>query len=41
MNKSAGNELKTTLDEEYGRDRAEFYVADVSSEEDFKGQDVL
>lgn len=37
VNKSVGNELKTTLDEEYGRDRAEFYAADVSSEEDFKG----
>ncbi|XP_067280659.1 15-hydroxyprostaglandin dehydrogenase [NAD(+)] [Pseudorasbora parva] len=37
VNKSVGNELKTKLDEEYGRDRAEFYTADVSSEEDFKG----
>jgi len=40
VNKSVGNDLKTTLAEEYGRDRAEFYAADVSSEEDFKGQDV-
>ncbi|KAK7143885.1 hypothetical protein R3I93_014903 [Phoxinus phoxinus] len=37
VNKSVGNALKTTLDEDYGLDRAEFYAADVTSEEDFKG----
>jgi len=37
VNEALGNELKSTLDQEYGRDRAEFYTADVTSEEDFKG----
>ncbi|KAF4098142.1 15-hydroxyprostaglandin dehydrogenase [NAD(+)] [Onychostoma macrolepis] len=37
VNKSVGDELKSTLDQEYGRDRTEFYTADVTSEEDFKG----
>uniref|UniRef100_A0A9R1SDG3 15-hydroxyprostaglandin dehydrogenase [NAD(+)] n=2 Tax=Cyprinus carpio TaxID=7962 RepID=A0A9R1SDG3_CYPCA len=37
VNKSLGEELKSTLDQEHGRDRTEFHTADVSSEEDFKG----
>lgn len=37
VNKSLGGELKTTLDKQYGHNRAEFYAADVSSDEDFKG----
>ncbi|TRY59381.1 hypothetical protein DNTS_004291, partial [Danionella cerebrum] len=37
MDKSLGEELKNTLEKEYGRGRAEFYSADVSSEDDFKG----
>lgn len=37
VNTSLGNELKSTLDQEYGRGRTEFYSADVTSEEDFKG----
>lgn len=37
VNKSVGDELKSTLDQEYGRDRTEFYTADVTSEEGFKG----
>uniref|UniRef100_A0A8C2PQI8 Zgc:56585 n=1 Tax=Cyprinus carpio TaxID=7962 RepID=A0A8C2PQI8_CYPCA len=36
VNKSLGEELKSTLDQEHGRDRTEFHTADVSSEEDFK-----
>ncbi|KTG02673.1 hypothetical protein cypCar_00047038 [Cyprinus carpio] len=41
VNTSLGNELKSTLDQEYGRDRTEFYSADVTSEEDFKAEGVL
>ncbi|RXN04760.1 15-hydroxyprostaglandin dehydrogenase [NAD(+)]-like protein [Labeo rohita] len=37
VNKSLGDELKSTLDQEYGRDRTEFFTADVTSEEDLKG----
>ncbi|XP_051533869.1 15-hydroxyprostaglandin dehydrogenase [NAD(+)] [Myxocyprinus asiaticus] len=37
VNESLGNELKAALDKEYGPDRAEFYAANVTSEEEFKG----
>ncbi|KAI7795622.1 15-hydroxyprostaglandin dehydrogenase [NAD(+)] [Triplophysa rosa] len=37
MNESLGSELKATLDNEYGPDRTEFYIADVSSQEQFAG----
>lgn len=37
VNESLGKELKVTLNQEYGPDRTEFYTADVTSEEQFKG----
>ncbi len=37
MNEPLGEELKAALAEEYGPDRVEFYAADVSSKEEFKG----
>lgn len=41
MNESIGNELKVTLNQEYGADRTEFYTVDVTSEEQFKGADEI
>ncbi|XP_073697514.1 15-hydroxyprostaglandin dehydrogenase [NAD(+)]-like [Garra rufa] len=37
VNKPLGEELKTALVDEYGEDRVEFYVVDVSSKEEFTG----
>ncbi|XP_051956070.1 15-hydroxyprostaglandin dehydrogenase [NAD(+)]-like [Xyrauchen texanus] len=37
VNESLGNELKITLEKEYGPDRVEFYTADVSSNKEFAG----
>ncbi|KAK2911605.1 hypothetical protein Q8A67_003738 [Cirrhinus molitorella] len=37
VNEPLGKELKAALAEEYGADRVEFYVADVSSKEEFTG----
>lgn len=37
MNESLGSELKATLDKEYVPDSTEFYIADVSSREQFAG----
>ncbi|XP_055036542.1 15-hydroxyprostaglandin dehydrogenase [NAD(+)] [Misgurnus anguillicaudatus] len=37
VNESLGNELKVTLNKQYGSDRTEFYTTDVTSEEQFKG----